>query len=258
MWSRKELKEKSKLRMQANYWKCILIALLLSVIVGGGYSASGSGYKFSDSDFHNESNQELFTHPDDVNFSYIDQFFGSSANVAIFVTIVIICIIVVALIVCIVVIPLQIFVFNPLEVGCRRFFAKNLNEDAPIKEICYSFDNGYKGAVKTMFFRDLFIFLWSLLLVIPGIVKSYEYRMIPYILSENPGIDKESAFALSKKMMDGNKWNAFVLDLSFIGWHILSACTLGILGVFYVNPYCHQTEAALYEALKVNTLSENI
>ena len=98
-------------------------------------------------------------------------------------------------------------------------------------------------------YMQLFIFLWSLLLYIPGIVKAYEYMMIPYLLADNPQMTKEQAFAESKRMMQGQKWKAFVLDLSFIGWYILSGLTLGILAVFYVSPYVNATHAALYEAL---------
>ena len=104
--------------------------------------------------------------------------------------------------------------------------------------------------MKTIFLRDLYIFLWSLLLIIPGIVKAYEYMMVPYLLSEDPSMPTEEAFARSKAMMDGEKWNVFVLDLSFLGWNILGACTLGILTVFYVAPYQYLTHAALYGALK--------
>ena len=63
---------------------------------------------------------------------------------------------------------------------------------------------------------DFCTFLWSLLLIIPGIVKSYEYRMIPYLLADHPEMSKDEAFAASKAMIDGNKWDAFVLDFSFI------------------------------------------
>ena len=101
-----------------------------------------------------------------------------------------------------------------------------------------------------MFFRDLYTFLWSLLFIIPGIVKSYEYRMIPYILGENPDMNMEQAFAMSKQMMDGNKWNAFVLDLSFILWDLLGACTVGILNILYIEPYKRLTDAGLYQTLK--------
>ena len=89
-----------------------------------------------------------------------------------------------------------------------------------------------------------------MLFVIPGIVKGYEYRMIPYLLAEHPEMSTKDAFARSKEMMSGNKWKAFVLDLSFLGWKLLSLLTCGILSVFYVTPYEHATNAALYDALK--------
>ena len=143
----------------------------------------------------------------------------------------------------------DVFIINPLEVGCRRFFIRNLNEPAQIGNIGYGFDNNYRNVAKTMFFRDLFTVLWSLLFIIPGIVKAYEYMMIPYLLADNPQMTKEQAFAESKRMMQGQKWKAFVLDLSFIGWYILSGLTLGILAIFYVSPYVNATHAALYEAL---------
>ena len=75
--------------------------------------------------------------------------------------------------------------------------------------------------------------------------------MIPYLLAENPNLTGEEAFALSKQMMNGQKWNAFVLDLSFIGWNILSGFTLGILSALYVQPYKNFTNAALYEELSI-------
>ena len=96
-----------------------------------------------------------------------------------------------------IVLPLQILLINPLEIGIRRFFARNLREQANIREICYTFDHSYKNCVKIQFFRGWYIFLWSLLLVIPGIIKSYEYKMIPYLLGEYPDISMEEAFAQS-------------------------------------------------------------
>ncbi len=82
--------------------------------------------------------------------------------------------------------------------------------------------------------------------------------MIPYLLAENPDMTKEEAFAESKKLMTGNKWKAFVLDLSFIGWYILSLLTCGIVGVFYVAPYKFSTNAALYEKLRYGVDLEDI
>ena len=88
------------------------------------------------------------------------------------------------------------------------------------------------------------------MLFVPGVVKAYEYRMVEYIMAENPGMKPKEAMAKSKAMMQGQKWNAFVLDLSFLGWDILSLCTLGIVGTFYAEPYQMLTNAALYEKLK--------
>ena len=104
---------------------------------------------------------------------------------------------------------------------------------------------------------------WSLLLIVPGVIKYYEYRMIPYILSENPGIDSKEAFTMSKNLMDGNKWAVFVLDLSFLGWallaslitivlesmvffNFLSTGLLAMLPVCFLAPYISATNAELY------------
>ena len=145
---------------------------------------------------------------------------------------------------------LKAMFFNPLEIGQDRFFHRNLEEKAEVKEVCYAFDRGYKNSVKVMFFRDLYTILWTILFIIPGIVKAYEYRMIPYLLADNPDMDKAEAFKRSKEMMKGNKWRSFVLDLSFILWGILGAITFGIVNVLWVDPYKQLTDAALYNALK--------
>ena len=149
-----------------------------------------------------------------------------------------------------IVLAVKYFLLTPFEYGCRKFFRKNLDEPAKLSNIVYVFDSHYKNVVKTAFLRDLFIWLWSLLFVIPGIIKSYEYRLVPYIVSENPNINYKDALAESKKLMQGNKWKTFVLDLSFIGWDILSLMTWGFLDIFFVGPYKASTEAALYETLK--------
>ena len=151
-------------------------------------------------------------------------------------------------------IAVKIFLCNPVEVGARRFFMISRENTARVGELGFAFKNSYMNVVKTQFLRDLFTSLWSLLLVVPGIIKSYEYRMMPYILAENPDIDYKDAFRLSKEMMDGEKWNTFVLDVSFIGWVLLSAITCGILALFYVTPYTNLTNAELYAVLREKVL----
>ena len=103
---------------------------------------------------------------------------------------------------------------------------------------------------------DLFISLWSLLLIIPGIIKSYEYLMVPYILAENPQMDRKEIFEISRRMMDGEKMNAFLLDLSFLGWIFLTVLTCGVAGILYVQPYMMATRTELYIYNKVKAYNE--
>lgn len=91
--------------------------------------------------------------------------------------------------------------------------------------------------------------LWSLLFVIPGIVKSYSYSMSYYIMLDNPELSANEARKASMRMMNGNKWRLFCLDLSFIGWILLSMLTFGIL-LFWVVPYVQTAHAAFYESLR--------
>lgn len=95
----------------------------------------------------------------------------------------------------------------------------------------------------------LFVFLWSLLLVIPGIVKAYSYAMTPYILHDNPEMGVSDSLRRSQQMMKGYKTKLFLLDLSFIGWLLLGFITFGI-GLLWVCPYMETARAKFYEELK--------
>lgn len=108
-----------------------------------------------------------------------------------------------------------------------------------------------------MFWRGFLNFLWYLLLIIPGIVKSYAYRMVPYILGDNPHIGTERAVALSEQMTQGHKFNIFVLDLSFIGWYLLGALLFGV-GTLFVLPYDNATNAELYLTLRENAIQQGL
>lgn len=146
----------------------------------------------------------------------------------------------------------SIFVSNPLAVGKNRYFMESraADQSAGIGKIFWVFSSGhYLNVVKIMFLMNLYTFLWSLLLVIPGIIKGYEYAMIPYILSENPEADAKDVFALSKDMMTGNKMNLFLLGLSFIGWCILGIACCGI-GALFVVPYVEASTAEVYGILR--------
>lgn len=253
MWSISELKQKGKISFKRNYWKTVLVSILFVLVAGG---ISGGSYGGGDSQTQIETDYNDYNDfKDDIsdsdNFkideSILDEI--TAGQIAVIVLVFLLIFFIVFSICLAIGLAINAFIINPIELGTKRFFIKNLNDVAQVKEIGFGFDNCYKNHVNILFFRDLYTVLWSLLFIIPGIVKSYEYRMIPYLLAEHPDMPKEVAFAESKRLMSGNKWHAFLLDLSFIGWALLSLITAGIVGVFYVFPYKNMTNAALYEKL---------
>lgn len=245
MWNRKELKEKAKAGVKRNYWKAVLTACLFSVVFGGISFAGGmgSGMAFSGS-----------TGSDGVTGASI--FDSLPDELLVMLGMLAATLLVVAFVVLVISIAAQILLVNPFAVGIYRFRINAVRGNGNVSDLGHGFDVNYKRNVKTMFFMELYIFLWALLFVIPGLVKAYEYRMIPYLLAENPEMSKNEAFAASKAMMKGNKWRAFVLDLSFILWEFLSSLTFGLVGLFWVEPYKQLTDAALYDALKNGTVGE--
>lgn len=149
---------------------------------------------------------------------------------------------------------LSIFIFNPLILGGKRFFLNAAQDRTEsFSDMGYAFSSShYWNVVLTLFLRNLFIFLWSLLLIIPGIIKKYAYSMVPYLLCENPEMTYKEALETSDDMTRGHKWDMFVLDLSFIGWYLLASVLLGF-GILFVHPYYNATHAELYLALKNKT-----
>ena len=109
-----------------------------------------------------------------------------------------------------------------------------------------------------MLWMDLWIFLWSLLFVIPGIVKSFAYCLTPYILADCPNVSATQALKLSMAMTDGHKADIFVFYLSFIGWTLLSSLTCGLLYLFYTGPYMQISMAGLYDELKQQAIARGI
>jgi hypothetical protein len=150
-----------------------------------------------------------------------------------------------------------VFIADPLIVGGKKYFLKARKEDntkmGVIAEI-FKKENWLNIAI-IMFLRNIYNALWYFT-IIGGVIKTYEYRMIPYILAENPKIKRKEAFELSKQMMKGNKWNTFVLDMSFFGWNFLSVLTFGVLSILYVNPYSAATIAELYIILREQAIKE--
>ena len=230
MWDRKKLKKNAKELLKKEYWKAVVGSLVLMICSGAGIAVSSG--KLSGQEEKERLTASIDTMEMEVLF------------------IVLLAVISVLAVVGVIHLLITVFLFNPLEVGAQKLFINCRDGHAEYGNIVYHLKNSYLNAVKTLFLRGLFTTLWSLLFVIPGIIKSYEYRMIPYLLAEDPRMESREAFARSKEMMRGNKWGAFVLDLSFIGWYFLSGFTCGIVGLFYAAPYHNMTNAELYHRLK--------
>lgn len=125
---------------------------------------------------------------------------------------------------------------------------KNREKDIDFGILFEGFQD-YSRIFITKFLQQLYTALWSLLLIVPGIIKGYSYAMTDYILKEEPEMKNNAAIEKSMAMMEGNKMKLFMLDLSFIGWALLCILTFGI-GFLFLIPYVQSARAAFYEDLK--------
>lgn len=132
-----------------------------------------------------------------------------------------------------------------IELGYCRFNKNLINGTNPQFSDLFSQFNLFGKAFGLRLVTSIFIFLWSLLFIIPGIVAAYRYSMAFYIMNDNPSIDIMEAIRQSKAMMQGNKGRLFCLHLSFIGWAFLSILTCGI-GFLWLGPYVSAADAAFY------------
>ena len=146
---------------------------------------------------------------------------------------------------------LRVFLYYPLEVGfywAFRLLLVNGDNDVTANAFRAAFGN-YLHNVWGYVLMEIKIFLWALLLFIPGIIKSFAYAVTPYILAENPEMRAIDAIHRSQDMMRGHKFDLFYLVLSFLGWMLLCIPTLGI-GLLWLIPYMKTTMAAFYEDVK--------
>lgn len=137
---------------------------------------------------------------------------------------------------------------SPLTVGLDLYAVNKMRGGGETKDLFKPFSS-YINSVLVMFLMRLFTFLWGLLLIIPGIIKAYEYWCVPYILADNADISYKEAFTRSREMTSGHKMDLFLLQLSFLGWDALGALTFGILEILYVAPYKQLAYAEMYNEL---------
>ena len=135
------------------------------------------------------------------------------------------------------------------QIGLTKYMINFVqNKKKSLKELFTNFKN-YKKIIITYLYQIKNIFLWALLLIIPGIIKKYSYSLVPYILIDNKNLKAKDILKLSEDMMKGHKKDLFILNLSFIGWYILSYFTFGIL-LLWLAPYMLVTTANFYNEIK--------
>lgn len=232
-WDRPTLKDRAKAVLKKSYGWSLLVTWLYGMISGtNGFQVIWNrDFNFRD-------------------FSSIGQFFERNRFFGLFSGLIGITVVFGIL--------LAIFVFRLFEIGQARFFFSSRYGTVQFGEVFHGFKGGYYVSnVKTMFLRDLYVFAWSLLFVVPGIIKSYSYWMVPYILAENPNLPTERVLEISERTMQGEKGETFVLQLSFLGWQLLGTLACGI-GVILVQPYIQATYAELYGALRAKAVNTGI
>ena len=223
MWTRDLLKNNAKAMLRKHYWEIFLVSLILSIVnsgvssVSSGMGSTGFSFNF---DFSVQS-------PSFVEDSFaLEKIIDSLSPLFIFAFIFIVILSIVA-------IAFSIFVAFPFLVGVNKYILNSYKDKNEFNDMIYCFKSKrYLPVVKTMALRYLYEFLWTLLFIIPGIVKGYAYSMVPYILSDNPEIGVKRAIELSQQMTKGEKLTALLKEPVFLISLILSV--LFMIAVIFI------------------------
>ncbi len=234
--NRVQIKEAAKELLKKNHWLCVGVSIIVMILDGGVSSAPTFSFNFSTT--------TSVDGPTDIQGlpSFIPDIQEESMPLFILVFLIFL---VVALFGGFVI---NAFVGSQVKVGSCRFFLKHRkNHPVEVGELFKSYsDKTFINVAKVSIIKNSSILLWSALCVIPGIIKTYEYAAVDYILSVNPSMNYKRALDLSKKIMNGHKMELFELQFSFLGWHLLSIFTCGLLSIFFVMPYQLIAEAEFF------------
>ena len=226
MLNSKELRVKAWNSLKGKYWMAFVVTLVMGVLTSFGSSMISSS-------------QNIMNAVGMVDPEQMDSTMAIGALVVSGIS----------LVICLIGMAISVFVGNAAEVGLANYYIKNTDSKPAFADAFYGFKVKYGRNIGTLLLMGIKIALWSLLLVIPGIIKTYEYAMIPYILADDAEISSKEAFKKSKAMMNGNKWRLFKLNFSFIGWILLAIVTCGV-GTFFLVPYVAAANAEFYVELK--------
>ena len=208
-------------------WFLAVITGLLAALLGGASSTAAPSFSLN---INLSGSTALFPHMD-------------SGALALLLTVLI-----PAMLVALVFSLLYIALASVVSVGYAQFNLRLVDGREAQPDDLFAHFSNFKTLFCARLLMVLYTFLWSLLFIIPGIIASYSYAMVPYLLSEYPDMTAREAITYSKELMYGNRWRLFCLHFSFIGWSFLCLFTLGI-GNLWLSPYRHAAEAAFYRDL---------
>ena len=227
------IKENARRALSGNWGLAIVASLIASFF---GSSSGGVSFNFDAEDFEGFENAELDVLLGELgvfieeNIALILAFIGGFAIFGFIVSIVMFCL------------------GSIVNVGYRKFNVDLLSRGRASIGSLFSYFKHWKSAILSNVLVTVYVFLWSLLCVIPGIVASYKYAMVPYIVADDPTISAQDALNKSAAMMNGHKIELFGLELSFIGWHLLAILSCGI-GYIWLTPYINVSVAEFYRTV---------
>lgn len=248
------LKQKQRDLLRKHYWKAFIVCLILGLLTGG------NGGKSTEVEQENPNKlpaqveiQEAYEDmlPDGAIGDTIDDAVTAAGPRIFGISLIPTFVLGFTALAMVVGFLITILFTNVIEIGASKFFLDGFKGDVRIGNMFSIFSQrNYSNMVLTQLKRQVFTFLWTLLLIIPGIIKTFEYSMIPFILADEPDLTSSEVFERSKALTKGNKFSIFVLELSFLGWYILGTLAF-MVGRLFVHPYRYATFAKLYERLKV-------
>ena len=226
MLTSKELRVKAWNSLKGKYWRAFLVILVLGLLASIGTSLE-------------TGSQNLTDMLNLVDPSEMDETMELGAAV----------VGTIATVMAVVGMAISLFVGNAADVGLAHYFILNTDSKPSFADAFYGFKVKYLRNIGTLLLVGIKIVLWSCLLLVPGIIKSIEYSIIPYILADDAEISSKEAFKKAKEMMMGNKWRLCKLYISFFGWFVLCVVTCG-LGTPFLLPYVSAANAEFYAELK--------
>ena len=271
MFDRPAFKAAGKANFERNYWACVAVSVILVIAMSFGTGSSGAASTYNvimrsggnikgyvdDYDDYDDWDGYDYSYGYGNDYGYGSGGYGDYGAAVLGPMMAVL--MGFAAVAGAVGVAVRVCAANPYQVGTCRFFMENRDRaDAKFALVGRGFAKNYGNVVLTQFLKDLYTILWLLLFIVPGIIKSYAYFCVPYILAENPDLDHKRVIELSQEMTHGYKGRIFVTDLSFILWFLLNALTLGILGIFFLNPYVFGTRAEIYDFLRRNALENGI